>query len=164
MALQDRPILDMSIDKDDFFKMKVPAIIEAITGEEKPLWGMMTAQHMVEHLIFPLKFVDSGMNVQVLVAAEKLPKQRAFLMSEFGMPQNFKMPLLPADTLPKLMGESLQVSKSMLMDALDNFFTVLDDLSFTTLPHPLFGDLNRDEWLTFQYKHFYHHFSQFDLV
>jgi hypothetical protein len=164
MSLQDRPVLDMSIDKDDFFKKTVPAIIEAISGDEKPVWGMMTVQHMVEHLIFPLQFVNSEMNVQVLVPAEKLPKQRAFLMSEYGMPQNFKMPLLPSDSLPKLMGESLQDSKKMLMEALDKFFTILDNPSFTTLPHPLFGDLNRDEWLTFQYKHFYHHFTQFDLV
>jgi hypothetical protein len=164
MSLHDRPILDMSIDKDDFFKKTVPAIIEDISGEEKPLWGMMTVQHMVEHLIFPLQFVTSGMPVQILTPEDRLPKQRAFLMSEFGMPHNFKMPLLPVDTLPKLMGESLNDSKKMLKDALNKFFSILDDPSFTTLPHPLFGNLNREEWLTFQYKHFHHHFSQFDLM
>jgi oxepin-CoA hydrolase/3-oxo-5,6-dehydrosuberyl-CoA semialdehyde dehydrogenase len=164
MGMQDRPLLDMTADKEHFFKVKVPQIINNIKGEEPALWGMMTVQHMIEHLMFPLQFVHMGANIQILTPPEKLDRQREFLMGPYGMPRNFKMPLLPADKLPKLIGENLESSKSLLFNALSGFLEVIYQQDFTTLPHPLFGYLNKEEWLTFQYKHFLHHFQQFGLV
>jgi oxepin-CoA hydrolase/3-oxo-5,6-dehydrosuberyl-CoA semialdehyde dehydrogenase len=161
--MQDRPVLDMSVDKEYFFKVRVPEIIGNIRGDEPALWGMMSVQHMIEHLMFPLEFVHMGMTIQVLTPPEKLERQREFLMGTYGMPRNFKMPLLPADKLPKLMGEDLNASKALLINALQGFLKVINQQDFTSLPHPLFGYLNKEEWLTFQYKHFLHHFEQFGI-
>ena len=163
MSVQDRPRLDMSVDKEQFFKVRVPEIIQGIKGDEPPLWGMMTVQHMLEHLVLPLEFVHMGMSIQILTPPEKLERQREFLMGPYGMPRNFKMPLLPADKLSKLMGEDFDASKLLLNNALQRFLEVIDQEGFSSLPHPLFGNLDKEGWLTFQYKHFIHHFEQFGI-
>jgi hypothetical protein len=164
MGVEERPLIDMSIDQHDFFVHRVPEIIDALTGEEAPEWGILTAQHMVEHLIFPLKFATGELKVGAVVPPEKQARQREFLMSPYAMPRNFKMPLLPADTLPPLMGKSLEESKELLMNTVKAFLDRIDHPDFKTEYHPIFGDLDKSGWLAFQYKHFHHHFTQFALI
>lgn len=164
MAMEDRPLLDMSVDKYVFFTERVPEIIDRISGEEQAQWGLMKVQHMIEHLIFPLKFATGELKLPSVTAPEKIEKQKAFLMSPYGMPKNFKMPFLPADAPPPLMASSLEESKALLLNTLTTFIETIDAPDFTTVVHPVFGEIGREEWLTFQYKHFYHHFEQFGLL
>jgi oxepin-CoA hydrolase / 3-oxo-5,6-dehydrosuberyl-CoA semialdehyde dehydrogenase len=164
MGLEDRPLIDMSVDQHAFFKVRVPEIINGLTGEEQPEWGMLTAQHMVEHLIFPLQFATGELKVGNVVPPEKQARQREFLMGPYGMPKNFKMPLLPADSLAPLIGKTLQESKDLLLQKVQAFLDRIDDPAFETELHPIFGDLDKAGWLAFQYKHFYHHFTQFGLL
>ncbi len=162
--MQERTILNMQVDLEDFFRTRVPEIIDAVNGEEQALWGMMTMHHLLEHLVFPLEFVLYNEKVTLLTPPEKLPRQREFLLSEYGMPPNFKPPFLPADTTVPLQTSTLQEAKDRLQHTIRQFLEIINAEDFTTLMHPLFGPLNRQEWLIFQYKHFMHHFMQFGLV
>lgn len=162
--MQDRTILDMQVDFDDFFRTKVPAVIDSISGEEQPAWGMMSVQHMLEHLVLPLNFAIGTFKVPVFTPEEKLPRQREFLVSVFGLPKNFHAPFLPPGQNPPLMTATLEEAKTFLKLTIQRFLDTVADPGFSTETHPIFGSLNREEWMIFQYKHFQHHFLQFGLL
>jgi oxepin-CoA hydrolase/3-oxo-5,6-dehydrosuberyl-CoA semialdehyde dehydrogenase len=162
--MHDRPVLDMNVDLEAFFKICVPSILNNIRGNEQPQWGIMTVQHMLEHLVVPLNFAIGTFRVPVFMPEEKIPRQRDFLFSVYGLPKNFKAPFLPADRNPPLMTASLEDAKQFLSDTIQRFFDCISSDQFTTETHPVFGPLNSREWLIFQYKHFNHHFMQFGLL
>ncbi|MDB5228697.1 MAG: phenylacetic acid degradation bifunctional protein PaaZ [Bacteroidota bacterium] len=162
--MQDRPILDMQLNLDDFFQTGVYEIMDQINGGEQPLWGMMTVHHMLEHLVLPLNFALGTFKVPVFMPEEKIPRQREFLFSVYGLPKNFKAPFLPADKNMPLMTKDLTEAKSLLKETIEKFLASINSPGFNTETHPVFGHLNRGEWLIFQYKHFSHHFMQFGLM
>src|SRR5665647_1064979 len=118
--MQDRAILNMEIDLGDFFREKIPPIIDSIKGKEQPAWGMMTVHHMLEHLVLPLNFAIGTFKVPVFTPAEKLPRQREFLYSVFGLPKNFQAPFLPAGQNPPLMTADIEEAKVFLKQTIQN--------------------------------------------
>lgn len=162
--MEDRPILDMSVDFEAFLKVRAREIIGAVRGDETPLWGMMTIHHMLEHLVFPLNFATGVIQAPIFTPEEKLPKNREFLHSPYGLMRGFKMPLLPKDENPPLMTDSLEAAKALLFQTMDRFQENVDAPGFDGADHPIFGRLDRKQWYIFQYKHFMHHFAQFGLV
>ena len=162
--MQNRVILDMNIDLEDFFRSRVLQLIDDISGDEQPRWGMMSAHHMIEHLAFPLEFVLFNDKVQLIMPEEKLPRQLEFLHSEYGMLPNFKPPFLPKDETVPLKTANLKDAKEYLKQTISRFLETINAVDFTTLLHPIFGQLNKRQWLIFQYKHFMHHFMQFGLI
>lgn len=162
--MQDRPVLDMNIDYEAFFRVKVLTIVHSVKGDESPLWGLMTAHHMLEHLVFPLNFALNVLIPPVITPVERLPKLIAFLESEFGLVKNFQAPFLPVDELPPLMTKSLEEAKQILLERVHLFITEVTKAEYVQGTHPVFGKLDNQHWLMFQYKHFHHHFTQFGLV
>lgn len=124
----------------------------------------MNVHQMLEHLIFPLNFAITEAPIILVTLEEKLPRQREFLISIYGMPKNFKTPFLPVDKTVPLICQNLEDSKKLLKDSVLKFLEVINALDFSTKLHPVFGQLDKQQWLTFQYKHFSHHFMQFGLL
>mgnify|MGYP003829415737 FL=1 len=162
--MQDRAILDMHINLEDFFSTRIPQVIDTVNGDEVAQWGLMNVQQMLEHLLFPLNFAITVNPIILVTPEEKLERQREFLVSEFGMPKNFKTPFLPKDKTVPLIKQDLQESKKLLKETIVQFLNVINASDFTTKLHPVFGQLDKQGWLTFQYKHFSHHFMQFGLL
>jgi hydroxymethylglutaryl-CoA reductase len=162
--MQDRTALDMLIDLEDFFQTKIPAMIDAVKGDEPANWGLMNVHQMLEHLLFPLNFAITENPIILVTPEEKLPRQREFLVSKYGMPKNFKTPFLPADKTVPLIKQDVQESKQLLKETINEFLSVINKQDFTTKLHPVFGQLDKQGWLRFQYKHFSHHFMQFGLL
>jgi oxepin-CoA hydrolase/3-oxo-5,6-dehydrosuberyl-CoA semialdehyde dehydrogenase len=164
MQLQDRAVLDLTIDLEDFFQTKIPKIIDNVKGDEPANWGLMNVHQMLEHLLFPLNFAITEAPIILVTPEEKLPRQREFLESEYGMPKNFKTPFLPVDKTVPLIKTNLEESKQLLKDTILQFLSIINTAEFKTKLHPVFGQLDKQQWLTFQYKHFSHHFMQFGLL
>jgi len=162
--MQERPVLDMNIPLEDFFRGRVPAIIDAVSGDESAQWGLMNVHEMLEHLLFPLNFALMDPEMITVTPEEKLPRQREFLISVYGMPKNFKTPLLPLDKTLPLAYPDLAEAKKVLKETILKFLEVIHAPDFQTKAHPVFGPLDKEQWLIFQYKHFSHHFMQFALL
>ncbi len=162
--MQDRAVLDITIDLEDFFQSEIPQIIDNVNGDEQAKWGMMNVQQMLEHLVFPLNFAITEFPITLVTPEEKLPRQREFLISIYGMPQNFKTPFLPADKTVPLIHLDVEDSKKLLKDTIRKFLEIINAPDFVTKLHPVFGQLDKQQWLMFQFKHFSHHFSQFGLL
>lgn len=148
---------------EDFRKTDFDTISK-MPFDTPPQWGLMTLQHMIEHLAILFE-VASGINrVDVITPADKVEKtKRLFLLSDRELQRNFKAPILPAEPLPYKYN-NLEEAISSLKTKIHGFEEYYKNNPNQTENHPVFGALNYSEWLHFHNKHFTHHFKQFALI
>ena len=138
--------------------------LRSISADTKPLWGKMTAQHMVEHLCQAVKISNGKLiNTECMNPDEKLPILKRFLNSSRPLPQNFINTVVGSELKP-LTNQNISEAINELekeINEIDKFF----DLNIEAKPiNPTFGPLNKDEWIQFHKKHFTHHLKQFGLL
>ena len=137
-------------------------LLNKLQVEQRPLFGQMSPQHMVEHLSILISVSTGKRKVPQMTPAEKLPKLLAFLHSDNPLPVNFKAPFIKG--LPPLSFPNLETAVDRLKKSIQDF-KIYYDLNPQNLNiHPVFGPLNRPQWERFHSKHFTHHFRQFNLL
>lgn len=143
---------------------KTQEAIKILSADQPPIFGKMTPQHMLEHLIITLKISSGRINLPKFEPTEISKKQKKALLKT-------KM-LFPKDILaPGSNGELIPLKLTNLEDAKQAFIIALEQfgqyhiLNPTVKPvHPRFGPLTHQEWCIFHEKHIAHHFSQFALL
>ena len=146
-------------------RTKLFEILSKLQADDKPEFGAMTPQHMVEHLAFVVRFSNGQDPQQHHYTTDKQQKIKAFVIdTDKDIPIGFKYPVLPTEGLPTL-------KHSGLSNAIDNLKTELNELDNYFLKHPsnkpinpTMGELNYKEWVRFHNRHFTHHFKQFRLL
>lgn len=138
-------------------------ILEKLSVNSKALWGKMTPQHMVEHLIMTLQSSNGKIKVECVTPTEKLPASKRFLLSSRPLPKLFINPVIGPDLLP-LKFSNLDEAKKMLKLELEDYYKFFRENSDAKTAHVTFGELKKDEWDIFHQKHFTHHLSQFGLL
>lgn len=131
--------------------------------DTKQLWGKMTAQHMVEHLILAVRTSNGKLNIGCFNPPEKIPTLKRFLMSGRPLPKEFINPLIGEGLLP-LEYENLEEAKLVLEKELEDYYKYFEEHPDASLVNPTFGELNKNEWDVFHEKHFTHHFGQFGII
>lgn len=153
----------MTDAKKDFVKNDFIFLVKKLKGDEKGRWGKMNAQQMIEHVSAFFKVSTQKIHFPLTTPVEHLPKYKEFLLSEKEFRENTKAPVLPEEPLP-LHYSNLQEAKDQLKKSVDDFFEFFkDDPSKTTL-HPVFCQLNFNEWVQLHHKHITHHLKQFGLL
>lgn len=143
---------------------KVFETSQNLKSNASPLFGIMTPQHMIEHLIFVLKF-SNGKLPQQLMVDERLSKtiKHYTIDTEREMSIGFKAPMLGDELIPLLLPDINSAIEQLRKELIDF------DLYFEKNPDskpmsPVLGELDHREWIIFHNKHFTHHFKQFDLL
>ena len=135
-----------------------------LTPETKPLWGKMTAQHMVEHLIMAFQMSDGNLVFdKSFNPPERFAVLKRILTSKNPLPKNFMNPAIGEDLLP-LQYQSLKESIEFLHKEIDNFIKFFEDNPSVSTLNVTFGPLNKNEWMIFHEKHLTHHLKQFGLI
>jgi hypothetical protein len=139
------------------------AVLEHLESDKKPAWGIMTPQHMVEHLSATMRISNGKLYLPLHINADKIPARMAFLFSDEPFQRNVRLSEGPPSLRP-LHTESLLAARILLKRMIEAF-----DAHYVTNPddcpiHPLFGPLNRDQWIRFHQRHMNHHFEQFGLA
>lgn len=134
-----------------------------LRSDTKQLWGKMTAQHMVEHLILAVRTSNGKLNIGCFNPPEKIPTLKRFLMSGRPLPKEFINPLIGEGLLP-LEYENLEEAKLVLEKELEDYYKYFEEHPDASLVNPTFGELNKNEWDVFHEKHFTHHFGQFGII
>ena len=135
--------------------------LQGLSLKAEAKFGIMTPQHMVEHLILTLKMSAGRIPIPEIVPTEKqLARKQALLFTDIPFPQGIKAPGLP-DTLLDLRYPDLATAKSELLKSYDAYHLLFQENPTKHTPHPGFGQLNFDEWERFHAKHMDHHLSQF---
>jgi hypothetical protein len=147
------------LDKEHIFKT-----LSALKADTPPLFGKMSAQDMVEHLILSMTFCN-GKAPQVLMIPERSSQaiKHHTINTDKEMGKGFKAPML-GDDPPPLIHEDLPSAIEQLKKEMEDF-----DSYFKKAPHaapvsPVLGILDHTEWIIFHNKHFTHHFKQFGLI
>jgi hypothetical protein len=129
-----------------------------------PLWGVMTAQHMVEHLADSLKMSTGRPEIILYSTPEQAGRMKMIIIySDRQLSKGIKNPAMPENPLP-LRHVSMSDALQELAGEWNNFNDhYLRDL-FAKHTHPRFGKLDHKEWMIFHQKHFLHHLAQFGLA
>jgi hypothetical protein len=145
-------------------RQEIEQKIKTLNSDASPVWGKMTAQHMVEHLTFAVMFSNGEKPQRLYFPDDKANLiKTAVVYTDKELPKGFKAPML-GEELPKLEHKDIQTAIDRLFTELENF-----DKHFINNPdvrpvNPTMGELDRQEWVKFHNKHFTHHFRQFDLI
>lgn len=142
---------------------RILSALNQLTDEMQPLWGKMSPQHMIEHLLLALKLSSGKIETGIYTEERLLPVQKRFLISNRPLPKLFINPIIGENLLP-LEYETLDEAKQKFLDEI-NYYEKYFGLNPDFLQaHPVFGYLNKSEWDVFHKKHFEHHFSQFGIT
>jgi Protein of unknown function (DUF1569) len=150
--------------KLNFITKDYMPLLKNLPADKLGNWGKMNAQQMVEHVAAFFNVSAGKIKFELVTPVEHLPKYREFLFSDKEFRENTKAPVtvIGEEALPlryAIMEEALEnLGKSIA--AFENYFK--EDADKKTL-HPVFGELNFEEWVLLHYKHVMHHGRQFGL-
>lgn len=147
-----------------FLKEEVPLLLAELTPDTKPLWGIMTPQHMVEHLQLGLSLTTGAKIVPVVSAWYTRPFLKFFILSKRPFPKHVRLPGYKRGYLPPLKYKSLDEAKEHLLQAIKDTLHFMRTSPEVRTNHPYGGRFTPNDWRIFQKKHFVHHFRQFNLL
>jgi len=149
-----------------FLRHDVKHLLKNLDADTKPVWGRMTPQHMLEHLMWALDGSSSSSQLKVAnspTLQKMRPLIRSYVLGSVRLPRNVQLSKTKKDLLP-LKNESFEAAKKKLEISIDNALEVfLNNQQFQN-NHPFAGPFNSKEWIIFHRKHFIHHFTQFGLL
>ena len=100
-------------------------VLENLSPSSKALWGKMTAQHMVEHLILSVQMGNGKLTVECFNSPKKLPALKRFLLSNRPLPKLFVNPLIGTDLL-QLKFTNLVEAKENLKKEIDDYYNCFE--------------------------------------
>jgi oxepin-CoA hydrolase/3-oxo-5,6-dehydrosuberyl-CoA semialdehyde dehydrogenase len=148
--------------RDAFLRHAAPSALARLAEDTRPGWGRMTAQQMVEHLLWAFELSNGKAETACPTPQDQLPRLRAFLYDNRPTPREYMNPVLTGG-LPALRYGSLPQAAAALDDALKCFLggAPREGMLHT---HPVFGPIRHEDWHRAHYKHAYHHLLQFGLI
>lgn len=138
--------------------------LNRLTEEQRPLWGKMSAQRMVEHLTDSTRIATGENPQELMIPEEKIERMLAFLESDKPMAKEISVPFATEEMNQKLRNEELELAIDEFVETWLLFEELYEQNPSKTEIHPFYGPLNYSQWLKLSQKHFTHHFSQFGLI
>ena len=153
----------MKIELNNFFTNTVLSALDKLKSDSKASWGTMNAEQMLIHLIQSSKMMHSG-NTKLLIKEKYIEKALAFLYTDKPISRGIEIPKNIGYNLDDAITEDIEATKEDLINSINNMLSFLSKNTDFKAIHPFFGELNTQQWLLFQKKHFTHHLSQFGLI
>ena len=137
--------------------------LKLLQQDQKSLWGIMTPQHMVEHLILSFQMSNGKLKLKCITHPDKLPSLKRFLLSERPLPKEYINPYIGPNLLP-LKCPGIEDAVENLGEEINHHIDFFKLNQNVKTVHVNFGELNKHEWDQFHSKHFTHHLAQFNLI
>ena len=162
-------ILTMVQKKQEVFtemtSEKIDECLSKLSEDTKPKWGIMTPQHMIEHLEYTYKIASGEIQDFEIATPEKiLEKVKNSLWNYESFPKNSRFPPLEKDTLDSLKHVDLATAIEKFKAQRERYLEYFKEHPDTILSNMVFGELNRYEWYLLERKHLNHHFEQFGVL
>ena len=161
-------ILTMVQKKSPFAEINrgnIDDYLNKLTESHKANWGMMTPQHMVEHMENQFRFAANQMGeFEIATPAEHLDKYRETIFNHRPMPQGHKHPLMKTEANEDLKHPNLETAKAKLIEAMDAYEQFFKQNPDARTKNVVFGMMDKFEWDLLANKHFAHHFKQFGIL
>lgn len=149
--------------RDTFLRTFFFGALDVLRPEERARWGRMTAQQMVEHLVWAFELSTGDVRIECPVPADQLQRMKTFLHHNRPLPHEFMNPLL-RDGLPALRYAGVAEARAALQSGVDRFIEHGRTRPETLHTHPVFGPISPEEWSRTHFKHCAHHLLQFGLL
>ena len=149
--------------RDTFLKTFFFGALDPLGLEARPRWGSMSAQQMVEHLLWAFEGSTGRVEIACSYPADQLPRLKAFLQHNRPTPQGFRNPALEAG-LPALRFPDLRAARAALLVEVDRFLDHARTQPDAIHVHPIFGPIGMEDWSRTHFKHGCHHLLQFGLA
>lgn len=144
---------------------KIQECLQQLTNDMKPNWGIMTPQHMLEHLEYTYRIASGEIQDFEIATPEKiLEKVHHSLYNYNPFPKGSDFPMLKKDELAQLEHADLNIAISKFMEARMEYLNYFKNNPDAKLNNLVFGEMNRYEWYLLERKHLNHHFEQFGLI
>ena len=155
----------MDAQKLNFITKECVLLFKNLPADAMGKWGKMNAQQTVEHLAAFFNVSAGVIKFDLVTPVEHLPKYKEFLLSDKEFRENTKAPasVIGEEALP-LQYVSMEAALEKLAESITAFENYFKDEPLQTSLHPVFGELNIEEWVLLHYKHVMHHGRQFGLV
>ena len=136
--------------------------LKNLKKDQKPLWGNMSAHHMVEHLTDAIALSLDDTHTKLELPEKYINKAQSFLLTDQTLPKNFKAKFVIDNAT--LRNASIEEAVNELTLKLKQFEEHYSNNPGLVKLHPSFGKLNYDQWCLLNSKHLTHHFEQFELI
>jgi len=162
-------ILTMVQKKQDVFiemtEDKITKCLSTLREDTKPNWGIMTPQHMIEHLEYTYKIASGEIQDFEISTPEKiLEKVHNSLWNYDEFPKNSQFPRLEKNTLDELKHPDLASAIEQFKIQREKYLAFFKENPDAKLKNLVFGELNKYESYLLERKHLNHHFEQFGLI
>lgn len=143
----------------------IKSCLSKLSENSTPKWGIMTPQHMVEHLEYTYKIAAGEIQDFEIATPEKyLDITHDSLYNFKKFPQNSRFPQLEKDTLAPLVHPDLETAKEKFLEQRFKYLAFFQENPEAILKNLVFGELNKYESYLLERKHLNHHFEQFGLL
>jgi oxepin-CoA hydrolase/3-oxo-5,6-dehydrosuberyl-CoA semialdehyde dehydrogenase len=144
---------------------KIEECLSKLTADLKPKWGIMTPQHMIEHLEYTYKIASGEIqDFQVATPEKILEKVHVSLYNYDKFPKNSNFPQLEKDKLDTLKHSDLATAIEKFKAQREKYLEYFKKHPEAKLKNLVFGELNKYESYLLERKHLNHHFEQFGLI
>lgn len=155
----------MQADKLQFISAGFVPLLQPLSADAMGKWGKMNAQQMAEHVTGFFKVSTGKFKFPVVTPVEHLPKYKEFLLSDKEFRENTKAPagVVPDEPIAATKA-SMAAALEELQQEIDHFIQYFKDHPGAKTAHPVFGELDFDEWVLLHHKHVTHHARQFGVL
>ena len=162
-------ILTMVQKKQEVFvemtDKKVAECINKLTENSKPSWGILTPQHLLEHLEQGYKIMSGEIQDFEIATPEKiLEKVHNSLYNYDKFPRGTQFPTMKKGELEDLIHPDFETAKAKFFEARESYKTFFKENPEAILKNMVFGELNKYESYLLERKHLNHHFEQFGVL
>ena len=147
----------------DFLTKELPAMLRNLKGDQAPNFGLMTAQHMVEHLIYVTKSMPKRRGEPTGELNKKQQYFRAFLDNGCLFKYRPRDGVTKAD-LNELRSPNMETAIQGLETATAQFYELFESNPAHKSYNEMMGEFNMEELELFAYQHGRWHAHQFGLI
>ena len=144
----------------DFLLKELPTQLRTLKENQAPNFGLMTAHHMVEHLIFVTKSIQKRKGEPEAALNKSQLYFRKFL--DKGCP--FEHRQKEGATLNDLRTESIEAAVAILTEATVKFYNLFETNPNHKSYNIMMGAFNLKEIELFNYQHGRWHLHQFGII
>jgi len=149
-------------DKENFFISDYPLLLDKISPDKNPDWGVLSLQGMIEHMTDSIGVAWKRIQQPQQYSDEITAKSKAFMLSEKPFKPGTKNSLM-SEAPAALRCPDLSAAKRELISEIQNFIEFWKKNPNEKVINPFFGNLNYEEWLHLLHKHAFHHLKQFGI-
>ena len=146
-----------------FLKEETLLLLQGLKENTEPKFGLMTPQHMVEHLIWVTKTTIGRRGEPEGEPTKSQIYFQKFIDNGAVFEYRPKEGTTKADLLALKYG-SLQEAIAQVGPAIDRFYKYCEDNPGAIAYNPMMGELTQDQLETFHAQHYRWHLYQFGLI